>query len=66
MNWFRKTQLRIHSLWQRREVEREIDEELRFHLEQRTAENLAAGMSPETAVREARKWFGNMHPSTAP
>ncbi len=51
---------RIHSLWQRREVKRDIDEELRFHLEQRTAENIAAGMSPEDAAREARKRFGNL------
>jgi putative ABC transport system permease protein len=51
--------LRIRSLWQRREVKQEIDEELRFHLEQRTAENIAAGMSPEAAAREARKHFGN-------
>jgi RNA polymerase sigma-70 factor (ECF subfamily) len=32
----------------------EIDEELRFHVEQRTAENIAAGMSSEEAAREAR------------
>lgn len=40
-------------------MKREIDEELRFHLEQRTAENLAAGMSSEEAARAARKRFGN-------
>jgi len=51
---------RIHSLMQRREVKGEIDEELRFHLEQRAAENLALGMTPEGAEREARKRFGNM------
>jgi predicted permease len=43
----------------RPKVKREIDEELRFHLEQRTAENIAKGMSPETAAQEARKCFGN-------
>ena len=52
--------LRLRSLWQRREVKREIDEELRFHIEQRTAENIAAGMAPEEAAREARKRFGNV------
>jgi predicted permease len=40
-------------------VKREIDEELRFHLEQRTAENIADGMSPDDAARAARKQFGN-------
>ena len=43
---------RIRSLCRRREVKREIDEELRFHLEQRTAENVAAGWAP--ARRAAR------------
>jgi predicted permease len=52
--------LRIRSLWQRREVKREIDEELRFHIEQRTAENITAGMTLEEAAREARKRFGNV------
>ena len=50
----------FRSLWQRRAVKQEIDEELRFHIEQRTAENIAAGMSPEEALREARKRFGNL------
>src|SRR5439155_8787833 len=43
-----------------REMKREIDEELRFHIEQRTAENIAAGMSREEAARVARKRFGNL------
>ena len=50
---------RLGSLWKRRLVKREIDEELRFHLEQRTAENLAAGLAPEEAAREARRRFEN-------
>jgi predicted permease len=41
-------------------MKHEIDEELRFHLEQRVAENLAAGMSQEEAARDARKRFGNL------
>ena len=41
-------------------MKREIDEELRFHIEHRTAENISAGMSPEDAEREARKRFGNL------
>jgi hypothetical protein len=49
----------IRSMWQRREVKREIDEELRFHLERRTADNIAAGMTGEDAARESRKRFGN-------
>jgi hypothetical protein len=41
-------------------VKQEIDEELRFHIEQRTAENIVAGLLPEEAAREARKRFGNL------
>ena len=59
MNWLRNIRVRFASLWRRREVKREIDEELRFHLERRTAENIAGGMAPEDAAREARKRFGN-------
>jgi predicted permease len=50
----------LRSLGQRRAVKQEIDEELRFHIEQRTGENIAAGMPPEEAAREARKRFGNL------
>ena len=53
MNLFKK-------LFQRPAIRREIDEELRFHIELRTAENIAAGMAPEEAAREARKRFGNV------
>jgi len=60
VNTLRTIWSRIRSLWQRRAVTRDIDEELRFHLEQRTAENLAAGMAPEEAARDARKRFGNV------
>jgi predicted permease len=60
MNRLRTIWLKLRSLCRRRDVKREIDEELRFHLEQRTAENIAAGMMPEEAAREARKRFGNV------
>jgi predicted permease len=59
MNSFRTIWRWLRSLGQRRVVKQEIDEELRFHIEQRTAENIAAGMSAEEAAREARKRFGN-------
>jgi hypothetical protein len=52
--------LRIRSLGQQREVKREIDEELRFHLEQRAADNMAAGMSPEEARYAAQRQFGHL------
>ncbi len=59
MNPLNKTWRWLRLLRQAKTVKREIDEELRFHIEQRTTENLAAGMTPENAAREARKRFGN-------
>ena len=50
----------LRSLGRSRAVKREIDEELRLHLELRTAENVAAGMSAEEAARAARRRFGNV------
>src|SRR5262245_39884618 len=60
MNVFTTIWRRLRSLGQSREVKREIDEELRFHLEQRTVENIQAGMPPEDAARAARRRFGNV------
>ena len=50
----------LRSLRQRRELKQEIDEELRFHIDQLTAEKIAAGLPSEQAAREARRRFGNV------
>jgi hypothetical protein len=50
---------RISNLFMRSKVEREIDAELRAHIELRTEDNIAAGMSAEEARRDARIRFGN-------
>jgi predicted permease len=50
---------RISNLFSRVRVDREIEAELRSHLEMRIADNIAAGMSPEEAARDARLRFGN-------
>jgi hypothetical protein len=39
--------------------EREIEEELQFHIEMRTRDNIAAGMSPEEAGNDALRRFGD-------
>jgi hypothetical protein len=41
-------------------VEREIDEELSFHLDMRTRENIASGMEPEAARRCAMERLGEL------
>jgi len=60
MNPFQRIWTWLRSLAQRGALKQEIDEELRFHIEQRTAENIGNGMSPEDATRDARKRFGNV------
>jgi len=50
---------RLRSFFQRERMERELDEELRAHVEMRVEENIAAGMSPEEARYDARRRFGN-------
>ena len=50
---------RIANLFSRSKVERDIDDELRSHLEMRTEDNIAAGMSPEQGRRDALLRFGN-------
>ncbi|HEX8501292.1 MAG TPA: ABC transporter permease [Pyrinomonadaceae bacterium] len=47
-------------MFSKAEVERELDEELRFHLEKETEQNLARGMGPEEARRAALVSFGGV------
>jgi putative ABC transport system permease protein len=51
---------RLQALFRRGKAERELDEELRFHIEERTRENVAAGMPPEEARNAALRQFGNV------
>jgi len=46
------------SWFSRNRWEQDANEELRFHVEQQTAANIAAGMSPEEARRQATLQFG--------
>ena len=50
---------RIANLSSRSKVEQEIDAELQSHIEMRIEDNIAAGMSPEKARRDALLRFGN-------
>ncbi|MDB4965612.1 MAG: efflux pump, inner rane subunit [Myxococcales bacterium] len=51
---------RLRGLVLKRRREQEMDEELRFHLEMQTRENVAAGMSPEEARLAALRAFGGV------
>ncbi|MGC1783154.1 MAG: ABC transporter permease [Acidobacteriaceae bacterium] len=50
---------RFRMLFRRADLDRDIREELQSHIEMRTADNLARGMSPEQARRDALLKFGN-------
>src|SRR5262252_3908339 len=56
-----KTALR--ALLRRSQVERELDEELRRHIERQTEQNIQLGMNPEEARYAARKAFGGVEQS---
>jgi putative ABC transport system permease protein len=47
------------SLMRRGRYEREMEEEMRFHLEMQIEQNLASGMAAEEARYAARRQFGN-------
>jgi predicted permease len=59
MYWLRLARARLRGLLRKQSVERETEEELRFHLGMRAAENARRGMTPEEAERAARRNFGN-------
>src|SRR6266508_113264 len=59
MNTIRQLCRRLLSLIRRGRLEREMEEEMRFHLEMQIEQNLASGMSPEEAHYAARRQFGN-------
>ncbi len=56
MSWWNRI---TRALVSDRRMNQRIDDEMGFHIEMRTQENIAAGMSPEAAVRAARLSFGN-------
>src|SRR5262245_1441372 len=51
MRWWRR-------LWGQKRMEEELEKELRFHLDQHTADLIAQGLDPEEARRRARLALG--------
>src|SRR5215470_16507519 len=51
MTWWRR-------LWTRKKMEVELEKELRFHLDQHTADLIAQGVDPKEARRRARLALG--------
>src|SRR5262245_19628475 len=52
--------LRLRSLFRRRQVEQELDEELRYHLERQIEEHIAKGMTPDEARYAALRAMGGV------
>src|ERR1700735_2906547 len=55
MSWFK----RFSNLFRRENLDNDLDEEVQFHLDARTRDNLNAGMNAEAAQLDARRRFGN-------
>jgi putative ABC transport system permease protein len=58
--WFYTIPLRLRSLLRRRQVEQELDEELRYHLGRQIDEHIAKGMSPTEARYAALSALGGI------
>src|SRR5580765_3277421 len=59
-HWWFTAPLRFRSLFRRRRVESELDEELRFHLDHNIEEGISEGLSPEEARRRALLSMGGL------
>src|SRR5215831_5111954 len=59
-HWFYTAPLRLRSLFRRTQVEEELDEELRYHIERQIEEHLAKGMTPEEARYAALRAMGGV------
>ncbi len=60
MSWLRVLASRIHGIFSKRRLERELDEELHAHIEMLIAENVRKGMSTGEARYAARRAFGGV------
>jgi len=51
---------RLRALFRRDAMERELDDELRFHVEREADKHVRAGVAPDEALRRARVAFGGV------
>jgi predicted permease len=58
--WLRRIALRVRSIVLGTQVERELDEELQFHVDRQIEDNVARGMSPADARAAALRAFGGI------
>jgi putative ABC transport system permease protein len=60
MAWYHELASAIGALIGRKRDDRELDEELRFHLDMETRRYVDSGLSPDEARRRARRDFGGV------
>src|SRR6266478_1351615 len=58
MGLLRSIRLRLRALFQKRELETHMDDEMRSHIEMQTQENIDTGMNAEEARYAALRQFG--------
>ena len=58
--WLSEVWLRVKALLKRKSLERDLEEELQFHLAKRAEKNRAMGLGAEDARVAARRQFGNV------
>src|SRR5262245_37870694 len=59
-HWIYTVPLRLRSIFRRSQMEKELDEELRFHLEARIQHEIAAGRTPDEARYVALQAMGGI------
>jgi hypothetical protein len=60
MSWASVVAARVCGLFEHKRLERELDDEVRFHLEMQVEDNLKAGMNPVEARYAALRSFGGI------
>ena len=60
MEWLRIFGARLRGLFRKRQLDGDLDRELRAHLEMLTEENIRRGMNPVEARHAARREFGGL------
>ena len=60
MEWHHTFGARLRGLFRKQNLDRDLEAELRAHLEMLTEENIGRGMSPVEARHAARREFGGV------
>ncbi|HZV87552.1 MAG TPA: ABC transporter permease [Candidatus Binatus sp.] len=59
LEWRNKTWLLLKAIWKRSQLDRDLNDEVAFHLAMREEKNRRAGIAPDEAHYAARRLFGN-------